>query len=361
MNFNTLKDIKPNCDIVIGLVYGDEGKGKITNYLAQKVSEGKEIQNHLCIRYNGGPNAGHTVYKDGVKVVTHQIPTGVIWGMTGIIGDNCYVDIYKLQKELQEVEELTGDVTIRKRLYISKKAHLILQTHIQEDSKDKTIGTTRSGIGPCARDKYERTGRQLGTNLQLLENAIPNENVISPYELIQNAIKSHRYILVEGAQGFGLDITHGDYPYLTSSHCCATDCLNMGIPFRYVRDIYGVGKAYDTYVGAKEFQTEGDDVLHKLQVVGEEFGATTGRQRQCNYLNLDFLIRSINTNSCTKVILNKCDILKRVDGSWKFIYLGELHNYNSYGLWEKEVYNIILRDTWINRNSIKFSFSKSDI
>jgi adenylosuccinate synthase len=166
---------------------------------------------------------------------------------------------------------------------------------------------------------------------------------------------------VEGAQGLGLDITHGEYPYLTSSHCCATDCLNMGIPFRYVRDIYGVAKAYDTYVGAKVFQTEGDEVLHQLQVAGEEFGATTGRQRQCNYLNLDFLIRSININSCTKVILNKCDILKGVDGSWKYIYKGELRVAKSYGSWETDVYNILLRETLTDRNSIKFSFSKSDI
>jgi adenylosuccinate synthase len=114
-------------------------------------------------------------------------------------------------------------------------------------------------------------------------------------------------------------------------------------------------------VGAKEFQPPKDEVLKQLQISGEEFGATTGRQRQCNYLNLDFLIKSININSCTKVILNKCDILKSVNGSWKFTYLGELHNYTSYSLWQKEVYNILLRETMIDRNNIKFSFSKTDI
>lgn len=352
-----------NCDIVVGLVYGDEGKGKITNYLAQEyIKNAKQYNNHgLCIRYNGGPNAGHTVYYNGVKVVTHQVPTGVIWGMKGLIGDNCYVDLYKLEKEIKEIESLI-DIDIVKNLYISKNAHIIQQKHILEDSKDKTIGTTGSGIGPCARDKYERTGLKIGSNPYHLDGIIPHSNIVDSYTIIQHNIKNKGYMLVEGAQGFGLDITHGDYPYLTSSHCCATDCLNIGIPIDCIRDIWGVCKAYDTYVGAKQFQNPDDKFLELLQIKGEEFGATTGRPRQCNYLNLDFLIKSININNCSKVIINKCDILESCGKDvYKCYYNNKLHQFKKFSDIKNFINETLLATTYIYKNNIIFSYSKNDI
>jgi adenylosuccinate synthase len=351
---------EPNCDIVVGLVYGDEGKGKITNYLAKQESTKDNINEKLCIRYNGGPNAGHTVYKNDNKIITHQVPTGTIWGMKGLIGDNCYIDIGKLEEELKMIEVVTGDKTIRERLYISDKAHIIQQKHVIEDSKDETIGTTGSGIGPCAREKYERKGMQIGKNKELLNNIISLNNIIKSYDIIYSTILKNEYILVEGAQGLGLDISHGDYPYVTSSHCCATDCLNLGIPLKYVRDIYGVCKAYDTYVGCKEFQNPNDEVLKQLQINGEEFGATTGRQRQCNYLNVDFLIESIIKNSCTKVIINKCDILEKTEGALKLIVNDQIINYgNDNYNWKTTLLKIIANYSGIN--DIKLSYSKHDI
>ena len=354
--------MEPNCDIVIGLVYGDEGKGKITNYLSHQASLTPNANENLCIRYNGGPNAGHTIYINGQKLVTHQVPTGVLYGMSGLIGDNCYVDLYKLNKELLELEELTQDYTIRQRLFISGNANLILQKHLLNDSKETKIGTTRSGIGPCAIDKYGRTGQRLNNNIEHLSNIIPISNIVDSYLIIQEKVQKHKYILVEGAQGFGLDINHGNYPFVTSSHCCATDCLNIGIPMKYIRNIYGVCKAYDTYVGAKKFQDTEDSTLRELQIQGEEFGATTGRERQCNYLNLNFLIKSININNCSQVIINKCDILQNVGtNAYKFYYHDDLISFNDFNIMINSITNILVSNTTVSRSNIKFSFSKTDI
>lgn len=359
----TTKNIKPNCDIVIGLVYGDEGKGKITNYLAFKSSStlNNPTQN-LCIRYNGGPNAGHTIYINKQKIVTHQVPTGVLYGMTGLIGDNCYIDLYKLNNELLTLEKLTNDYTIRSRLFISSNAHIILKNHIQQDCSDTVIGTTRSGIGPCAIDKYGRSGKRIKDNMDHICNIIPSSNIIDSYLLIQKKVKNNNYIIVEGAQGFGLDINHGDYPYVTSSHCCATDCLNIGIPIKYIRNIYGVCKAYDTYVGAKQFQNINDNTLKAIQIQGEEYGATTGRVRQCEYLNMDFLIKSININNCTHVIINKCDIIKTIGtDAYKYYYQDKLINFSTFEQMIDSILNNISLNTYVDIENIKLSFSKTYI
>lgn len=354
----------PNCDIVVGLIYGDEGKGKITNYLA-KQNKIKSLKTHnaLCIRYNGGPNAGHTIYINQHKIITHQIPTGMLYGMSGLIADNCYIDLNKLNKELHELEDITNDYNIRKRLFISKNAHLILNKHINSEIGENKIGTTCSGIGPCAIDKYGRTGKRIiDCDYTEINNIIPYENIVDSYNMIYNKVKNNNYILIEGAQGLGLDINHGDYPYVTSSHCCATDALNLGIPINYIRDIYGVAKAYDTYVGAKEFQPKNDNILYELQKIGEEYGSTTGRPRQCNYLNLDFLIRSININNCNNIIINKCDILQKIGNEcFKIYYNDKIHNFNTYEKWETFIKCMINDNSLNTLKQIKFSFSKNDI
>jgi len=310
-------------DIVIGLQYGDEGKGKVVHALAKNSTDAYEY----CVRFNGGANAGHTIYHNGAKIVTHQVPSGILFGIPSIIGDNCYVDVNKLLAEI-EVLKCHGIKTDEGMLYLSPRCHIITPEHIKVDGQDTSIGTTKSGIGPCAISKYGRTGTRIDICQDvdlykiLLDAGI---EIQEPNRLFMDYFKkNNRYprLLVEGAQAYGLDISYGDYPYVTSSHCLATDCLNMaGINIqpvdcfgnKYTTRIWGVAKAYETYVGAKEFQPAGDKILDKIQEIGHEFGSTTGRKRQCNYLNLDRLYESGFVNQITHMVINKCDVLAHPD------------------------------------------------
>lgn len=310
-------------DIVIGLQYGDEGKGKIVHALA-KNSDAYDY----CVRFNGGANAGHTIYHEGKKIVTHQIPSGILFGIPCIIGDNCYVDLNKLHVELAMLE--ANGINTHDMIYLSTKAHIITEEHLREDGAESAIGTTKSGIGPCASDKYSRKGMRVDMLMttgakDTIESLIHTGiQIIKPVELFMTFYKTkgrHPRVLVEGAQAYGLDITHGNYPYVTSSHCLATDCLNMGINMmptdrhgnKYQLRIWGVAKAYETYVGAMQFQPLDDPVLNKIQEIGQEFGSTTGRKRQCNYINLARLRESAFLNQITHLIINKCDVLEHPD------------------------------------------------
>ena len=286
-------------DIVVGLSYGDEGKGKVTHHLL------KNGDYTHCIRFNGGCNAGHTIYHEGVKFVTHHIPAGVFFGVRSIIGNGCVVNIDQFNREIQMLHE--GGINTDGLIFIANNAHIITDAHLEEDGKDTTIGTTKRGNGPAYRDKYDRQGT-------LASKAL----VGTPY-LIDMYRELHEtgeevVILCEGAQGFGLDIDWGDYPYVTSSHCTSAGALLNGIPPQAVRKVYGITKAYDTYVGAKNFHGEGR-VFDLLQSLGKEFGATTGRPRQCNWLNVRDLKKAVDINGVTDVIINKVDILREV-GEW---------------------------------------------
>ena len=352
MKINTLKPIKESnrfkrmttentqqtqreytTHIVIGLRWGDEGKGKLVDMLASRFSETEDITRRFCVRFNGGPNAGHTIYHSGVKVVTHQVPSGILYGMPSIIGDNCYVDIDKLKVEILMLRE--HGVTLlpianptdgtqksaTHTLYISPNAHVIQDTHLAEDAGDTRIGTTKSGIGMCARDKYARTGWRVRNCIrECQELEALGVQIRSPAKILMDYYETHKHhapCLVEGAQAYGLDITYGMYPYVTSSHCLASDCLNMGINMhpadnrgnRYSMRVWGVAKAYETYVGAMQFQDQTDTNLSRLQELGHEFGSTTGRARQCNYLDLDGLVKAAFVNQCTDIVINKCDVL----------------------------------------------------
>ena len=285
-------------DIVVGLSYGDEGKGKVTHHLL------KNGDYTHCIRFNGGCNAGHTIYHEGVKFVTHHIPAGVFFGVKSIIGNGCVVNIDQFYRELQMLHD--GGIETEGLIYIADNAHIITDAHLEEDGKDTTIGTTKQGNGPAYRDKYDRRGT-------LASEALAG----TPYLIDLYAELYHSdeefdcssVILCEGAQGFGLDIDWGDYPFVTSSHCTTAGALLNGIPPQAVRRVYGVAKAYDTYVGAKEFHGEGR-VFNLLQQLGQEFGATTGRPRQCNWLNIRNLKKAVDINGVTDVIINKVDILR---------------------------------------------------
>ena len=286
-------------DIVVGLSYGDEGKGKVTHHLL------KNGDYTHCIRFNGGCNAGHTIYHEGVKFVTHHIPAGVFFGVRSIIGNGCVVNIDQFNREIQMLHE--GGINTDGLIFIANNAHIITDAHLEEDGKDTTIGTTKRGNGPAYRDKYDRQG------------TLASEALVGTPYLIDMYRELHEtdeevVILCEGAQGFGLDIDWGDYPYVTSSHCTTAGALLNGIPPQAVRKVYGITKAYDTYVGAKNFHGEGR-VFDLLQSLGKEFGATTGRPRQCNWLNVRDLKKAVDINGVTDVIINKVDILREV-GEW---------------------------------------------
>ena len=285
-------------DIVVGLSYGDEGKGKVTHHLL------KNGDYTHCIRFNGGCNAGHTIYHEGVKFVTHHIPAGVFFGVKSIIGNGCVVNIDQFYRELQMLRE--GGIETEGLIYIADNAHIITDAHLEEDGKDTTLGTTKQGNGPAYRDKYDRRGTLAS------EALADTPYLIDLYtELYHSNEEFDRsnIILCEGAQGFGLDIDWGDYPYVTSSHCTSAGALLNGIPPQAVRRVYGVAKAYDTYVGAKDFHGQGR-VFDFLQQLGQEFGATTGRPRQCNWLNIRNLKKAVDINGVTDVIINKVDILR---------------------------------------------------
>jgi len=226
-------------DVIIGIQHGDEGKGKVTHHLLREGS-----YTH-CVRFNGGCNAGHTIYHNGQKFVTHHIPAGVFFGVKSIIGPGCVVDIHKFFDEIKMLRE--GGIDIANKIFIDKNAHVILEKHKEADSGETKLGTTRTGNGPCYSDKYARVGRR-AQNFPVLEPYL-----VDMYEEFYIREKDS-VVLCEGAQGVELDIDWGDYPFVTSSHCTSAGaCLN-GFPPQSIRSIIGVAKAYETYVGSKDFQ-----------------------------------------------------------------------------------------------------------
>ena len=289
-------------DVVVDLQYGDCGKGKVTHSLL------KDGEYTHCIRYNGGCNAGHTIFHDGVMFVTHHIPAGVFFGVKSIIGPGCVVNLEQFFNEIHDLQEAGIETT--GMVFIAKNAHIITESHLEEDGKDTKIGTTKRGNGPAYRDKYGREGMRACD--------VPNleRYVIDVYDELHNDSKNP-VILFEGAQGFGLDIDWGDYPYVTSSHCTVGSAILNGVPPQAIRKVYGVAKGYETYVGAKEFEPKKDaKIFHEIREIGQEFGATTGRPRKCNWLDLDLLRKAIQINGVTHLIMNKMDVLKEVQ-TWR--------------------------------------------
>ena len=286
-------------DVVVDLQYGDCGKGKVAHSLC------RENDYTHVIRYNGGCNAGHTIYHEGEKFITHHIPCGVFYGIKSVIGPGCVVHVDTFLEEIEQLEE--KGVKARDLVKISSNTHIITDFHRVQDKKDTDIGTTKRGNGPAYRDKYDRRG------VRALEDPRLEEFIIDMYtELYENEECDNVEILFEGAQGFGLDIDWGDYPYVTSSHCTVGSALLNGVPPSAIRDVWGVAKIYETYVGAKEF--EGPDlVFEEIRELGQEFGSTTGRPRQVNWLDYDLLKMASRINGVNKLVLNKMDILDEVN------------------------------------------------
>jgi len=288
-------------DIVVDLQYGDCGKGKIAHALCRENN-----YTHI-IRYNGGCNAGHTIYHNGQKFITHHIPCGVFFGIKSIIGPGCVVHVDTFLEEINQLEK--KGIPARRLVGVSGNAHLITDFHKMEDEKDEKIGTTKRGNGPAYRDKYGRKG------VRAVEDPRLQPFLVDLYhELYENEEFDDVEILFEGAQGFGLDVDWGDYPYVTSSHCTVGSALLNGVPPSAVRDVWGVAKIYETYVGAKDFEGP-DEIFEEIREIGQEYGATTGRPRQINWLDYDMLKMAARINGVNNLVFNKMDILEEVD-SW---------------------------------------------
>jgi len=282
----------------VGIQYGDEGKGKVSHHLARTGD-----YTHV-LRYNGGCNAGHTIYHEGRKFVTHHIPCGVFFGIKSIIGHGCVLNIEQFLNEIAELED--NGINVKNLIGVASHAHVITSFHLAQDKKDTEIGTTKRGNGPAYRDKYARRG------VLALEIPELSEYIVDPYtEFHENPQFDEIKVLCEGAQGFGLDIDWGDYPFVTSSHCTVGGAILNGIPHTAIQDVWGVAKVYETYVGAKDFEGK-DECFEKVRSAGEEYGATTGRARQIDWLNLDLVRRAITVNGVNKLVFNKVDILGEV-------------------------------------------------
>jgi len=292
-------------DIVLGCSFGDEGKGKVVYNLLKK--DGYD----LCVRFNGSGNAGHTVYDNGQKYVVHQLPVGILMPKVyNLISSDSLVDINRLKKEINEIR--SKGIEIEGRLFMSKACHIITTDCINYDKANNKIGTTGSGIGPTYSQKMLRVGKRVedyAEEIAALGIKIVDMRKFWFSDFVNENIKK---VLLEGAQGFELDINWtNNYPYCTSSTCTLGGAINTGISIHNIRNIYGISKAYDTYVGTMQFQPEeyAED-LNKIAEHGKEYGTTTERKRQCNYLNIDNLIESLKINSCTTCIINKVDILE---------------------------------------------------
>jgi adenylosuccinate synthase len=328
-----------NVTILVGAQWGDEGKGTWIDILADKV--------HIVARYQGGNNAGHTLYVNGQKVVLHQIPSGIFHPeKTSALSTGVVVNPHQLVEEMQKVRpfvELTPE-----RLWLSARAHVISPWHIYLDSKKEQestqpIGTTKRGIGPTYAEKANRTGLRLGDYVtksrrdrwyQLMRESAPAFDaqwkvqaqdweqfeaaaerlapfVVDAEQKLRQAIKRGDQVLLEGAQGVLLDINHGTYPYVTSSETAAGGAFaSLGFGPKFVNKIYGVAKAYVTRVGEGPFPTElKDEVGQHIAQVGKEFGATTGRPRRCGWLDAVALRYSADLCGYDGIIFNKMDIL----------------------------------------------------
>ncbi len=329
-------------DVLLGLQWGDEGKGKVVDVLTPEYD--------VITRFQGGPNAGHTLEFNNIKHVLHNIPSGIFHtDKMNIIGNGVVLDPISFKQEIDELEAKGMDIT--KNLLISKKAHLILPTHrvldaASEASKGKTkIGSTLKGIGPTYMDKTGRNGLRVGDILSNFEAKYEelkkkHEQLLSMYDFAYNLaefeeglkegieclkrftiidsehqinqyIKEGKSVLAEGAQGTLLDIDFGSYPYVTSSNTiCAGACTGMGIAPNRIGEVYGIFKAYCTRVGSGPFPTELEDATgEELRKAGHEFGATTGRPRRCGWLDLVALKYSVMINGVTQLIMTKGDVL----------------------------------------------------
>ena len=338
-------------DVLLGLQWGDEGKGKIVDFLAP--------QYPIIARFQGGPNAGHTLVVDGKKIVLHTVPSGILYPeIINLIGNGVVIDPATLKKEIESLSAY--DIDLQKQLRIAEKAHLILPSHRLLDAASEhakgagKIGSTLRGIGPTYMDKTGRNGIRVGDaltsnfmakyeelkakHMRLLslypefsidkdavneaEEAffqgiefIRSLSIVNGEQFLQNALEKGIDILAEGAQGTLLDIEYGSYPFVTSSNTIsAAACTGLGISPQNIREVIGITKAYCTRVGSGPFPSE----LHgeegeSLRQKGGEFGATTGRPRRCGWLDIPLLQYAMKINGVTQIAMTKVDVLEDME------------------------------------------------
>ena len=295
---------------VIGTQFGDEGKGKIIDFLAEKAN--------VIARFNGGNNAGHTIKVNDKTTILHLIPSGILHnGKINIIGNGVVVDPKVLMQEIEYLRNKEVKVT-PDNLVLSENAHVILENHIKEDKeKNKHLGTTSRGIGPAYTDKIARAGLRV---IDYINKDDEFSKKISPFVknttlLINNLIDKNKKVLFEGAQGTLLDIDHGTYPYVTSSNTISGGvCLGLGIGPKNVGNVIGIAKAYITRVGAGPLPTElKDEIGKQIQEIGKEFGATTGRARRCGWFDALIGKYAVMVNGLDTIALTKLDVLSGLE------------------------------------------------
>lgn len=330
-------------DVILGLQWGDEGKGKIVDFFAPNYD--------VIARFQGGPNAGHTLYVNGTKVVLHQIPSGIFHkGIVNLIGNGVVLDPVTLKKECEKVAAMGVDV--RENLFIAERTNIIVPTHRALDKAaelakgDEKIGSTLKGIGPAYMDKTGRNALRVGDlldpefnklyeklkakHLQLLGNYNFSEdisewekeffeavefvktlNIVNGEYFINEKIDEGKKVLAEGAQGSMLDVDFGTFPFVTSSNTISAGVsTGLGVAPNKIREIIGITKAYCTRVGSGPFPTELFDATgDELRKIGSEFGATTGRPRRCGWIDLVALKFACMINGVTQIVMTKADVL----------------------------------------------------
>lgn len=362
-------------DVILGLQWGDEGKGKIVDYLAP--------QYDLVARFQGGPNAGHTLKFDGKKFVLHTVPSGIFRPeLMNLIGNGVVIDPITLEREIKGLEE--NNIDFEGRLLVAKKAHLILPTHryldaASEAAKGKQkIGSTLKGIGPTYMDKTGRNGLRVGDinlpNFQAKYDALKAKHMgllkqypdvefdlaaeekkwfaslstlrsleaVNGEYYVNEALNQGKRVLAEGAQGSMLDIDFGTYPFVTSSNTVTAGvCNGLGIAPSRIGEVIGITKAYCTRVGGGPFPTElFDDTGEFLRKEGAEFGATTGRPRRCGWIDLPQLRYTIMLNGVTQLVLTKIDVLNKfenISAATSYFYDGAESKELPYDLCDTEI------------------------
>lgn len=333
-------------DVLLGLQWGDEGKGKVVDVLTPRYD--------VVTRFQGGPNAGHTLEFEGQKYVLRSIPSGIFQGgKMNVIGNGVVLDPVLFRQEAEGLAASGHDLT--RQLSVSKKAHLIMPTHRMLDAAyeaakgDAKIGTTGKGIGPAYTDKVSRNGLRVGDILHNFEEKyavakgkheailkalnfeyditelekewfeaiefLKRFQLIDSEHVINNLLKDGKSVLAEGAQGTMLDVDFGSYPFVTSSNTiCAGACTGLGIAPRNIGEVYGIFKAYCTRVGAGPFPTElFDETGDKMCTLGREFGSVTGRKRRCGWIDLVALKYAVMINGVSQLIMMKSDVLDGFD------------------------------------------------
>lgn len=334
-------------DVILGLQWGDEGKGKIVDYFAPGYD--------MIARFQGGPNAGHTLYVNGKKIVLHQVPSGIFRdNKINLIGSGVVLDAVILKKECESVSAFGVDY--RQSLYISERTHLILPSHRAIDRASEAakgrekIGSTLKGISPAYMDKTGRNGLRVGDLLdndfktkyeslrkkhqQILDNFSFDEDIseaeneffealeflktlkiVNGEYFINEAITSGKRVLAEGAQGSMLDVDFGTFPFVTSSNTITAGvCSGLGISPQKIKEVIGITKAYCTRVGSGPFPTElHDDMGELIRKNGNEFGSTTGRPRRCGWIDLVALNFACMINGVTQLVMTKADVLDTID------------------------------------------------